>query len=123
MKEYKKGWRLYKGKCYAYKRAIQLWLDSGDEFMEKLGERQVHKEIPTVEEATATLKFLLVFSIGCGRLGLENLRTTFESRANMYVGGLQNMGYDRGSQRSKGRIFNNALNQIINNASGINLNF
>ena len=87
-----------------------------DEYMKEYGENLIGEKIPTPEEATKQLNFFLTFAIGCRRLGLDDLGEIFDNRAALYILALEHMGYKRVNKGG-------SLNQIIYNASNINLGF
>jgi hypothetical protein len=74
---------------------IKRWEE--DEFLSVLGEEyEVGGNIISFEEAVVVLGFLLNFGMGCTDLGAEKLAEKFSRRADLFIMGLQDMGYYKG---------------------------
>jgi len=76
---------------------LQPLLNSSDEFLVELGKEYLERdEIPDSDEASNMLGFFLNFSVGCAKLGCDELRARFNRRADKYILVLINMGYQSG---------------------------
>lgn len=76
---------------------LQVWREANDNFMEELYKAYVDMgDLPTVDEAVEVLAFFLSFSVGCRRLKLDSLAEVFSNRANLYVLGLEKLGFKKG---------------------------
>jgi hypothetical protein len=83
------------GKPATEKDRLNLWLTSGDSFLEQLAaDFKEQKYQPTEIEAAEFLTFLIVFSMGCATMGLEDLRKAYDRRASLYFAVLSVYGFD-----------------------------
>jgi len=74
---------------------------------------------PDIDEAVVNLRFLLAFSVGCGKMGLEEEAETYSKAAEIYIQFLKELGYQ--SSLSMGRrtktTMSGSLDNIIRKAT------
>lgn len=78
---------------------LELWANSEDYFLKELAERYVGLPFPDEKELIEILTFLSIFAIGCREMKLDNLAETYDKRINMFVLGLDRIGFARGDYK------------------------
>jgi len=72
----------------------KLWENSGDNFLQQLAADYKEQNFPPTElEAAEFLTFLIVFSMGCREMELEDLRILYDRRASLYFAVLSKCGF------------------------------
>jgi len=69
---------------------LEIWQE--DHYLSKVKE-VFDKSTPSEEEVYNILKFFLYFSMGCRKMQLSKLADDFENRANLFVSGMNQLGY------------------------------
>ena len=103
---------------------VKDWLESGDAMMVQMAKDSIGESIPKHYEAVKMLKFLVVFTLSCVRLELDELGSKFSARADLYTLGLKKMGYDRGWRTSAKWCRDiGTLDKVIDSASYVKVDW
>jgi len=73
---------------------LEIWQE--DHYLSKIIE-EFEKARPIQDEVYQILKFFLIFSMGCRKLQLEKIANDFENRANLFVVGMNQLGFKNNS--------------------------
>jgi len=77
----------------------------------------VDEYVPSAEEITEVMHFFAVFSLGCSRMGLEEIRETMSLRLHSYIWMLKKrVGYTHKRTYRAGRDFGTLLIQCMERA-------
>ena len=69
---------------------LEIWQE--DHYLSKVKE-VFEKSTPSEEEVYNLLKFFLYFSMGCRKMQLNKAADDFENRANLFVLGMNQLGF------------------------------
>ena len=69
---------------------LEIW--QNDHYLSKIKE-EFEKTPPSAEDVYELLKFFLYFSMGCRKMQLNALADEFENRSNLFVIGMNQLGY------------------------------
>ena len=70
---------------------LERWQD--DHYLSKIKE-QYEQSSPEESEVCNLLRFLLIFSMGCRGMGLDDIADRFNNRANLFSLGITQLGFN-----------------------------
>ena len=73
---------------------LEIW--QNDHYLSKIKE-EFEKSQPHEEEVYNILRFFLMFSMGCRSLNIPKIADDFESRANLFIVGMNQLGFRNNS--------------------------
>lgn len=79
--------------------SVQLWKDSGDPFLMAFAEDWIGQPFPEEKFLVGILTFFSIFNIGCNEMGLSEVAEKFQRRINLFLVGLEKIGYSRETRR------------------------